>query len=180
MIEDKFIRAAMPPADGNLKKVFYQLDEYKEKCGDFNFNNVIKRWEDLGFTEGVGDEKAKIRLSIAFEQMALYMLYSCDSKSHDKWLETLIFPVIRRLIVSEDLGDKYSTRKIVDAIYDVNVGKLYDKFQFNYSSYLSMDIEAEFTVMLTDAFKKILTGENNTDELYDLLDKEVENKIKDI
>lgn len=179
-MEDKFIKAAMPPANGNLKRVFYQLDEYKEKCGESNFNDVIKRWEDLGFAAEVEDEKAKIRLSIAFEQMALYMLYSCDSKSYDNWLETAIFPAIRRLIVSEDLGDVYSTRKIVDAIYDVNVGKLYDKLQFNYSSYLAMDIEAEFTVMLTDAFKKILTGENNTDELYDLLDKEVENRIKNI
>ena len=113
--------------------------------------------------------------SIAFEQIAALMLFS-HHKFYEDYMEELIFPCIRRIVL--EVGTKYSTRILYDSIYDVKLGKLFDKLLLESKWYYLIDLEAEIIVILSTALIKIMNGDAKITELYDLVKKQLDCELK--
>lgn len=169
----ELLKKTMQNSKPILQNVFSSIDDFKKQYNNTVLDDIVERWSALQFTDGIDDEESKKDLAIAYEQMAAYMLFSYDVNSHDKLLELLIFPTIRKLMINEGLGKKYSSKKVIDAIYGVNLGKLFDRLQFYRPYNEKIDLEAELTVLLTNALKTIILGENENKRLYDLIDEAI-------
>jgi hypothetical protein len=141
------------------------IEEVKKRYDTDELNQIMSKWENLGFLEGLEGED-RVICGIAFEQMSFYMLLSKNREAYDKMLETLIFPVIRMVISKYKLGEKYNTATVVNAIRGVNIGEIHDIILF-LNRITDVDPETEICHLLAEKLSDILNGKIEVSELYD-------------
>ena len=88
--------------------------------------NDINLWERLGFLEGLEGEEKK-ECAICFGEMARYLLSKPDNET-DETFETVVFPIIRRVITGVGRKDgvegirtfigKFYPKEIEDFYYE--------------------------------------------------------------
>lgn len=128
---------------------------------------IMKMWYDLGFTQGLSDEGAII-CSNAFDDMVRYLLhYNEDTKvdmsdfelvlsggyvyyEDDKFFNTTIFPLIRRLY---SRGVVVESKKL-QQLYNKLFPSIWRKYERMLESGANIDAEAEATALLCQVIVK--------------------------
>ena len=128
---------------------------------------IMKMWYDLGFTQGLSDEGAII-CSNAFDDMVRYLLhYNEDTKvdmsdfelvlsggyvyyEDDKFFNTTIFPIIRRLY---SRGVVVESKKL-QQLYNKLFPSIWRKYERMLESGANIDAEAEATALLCQVIVK--------------------------
>lgn len=128
---------------------------------------IMKMWYDLGFTQGLSDEGAII-CSNAFDDMVRYLLhYNEDTKvdmsdfelvlsggyvyyEDDKFFNTTIFPLIRRLY---SRGVVVEPKKL-QQLYNKLFPSIWRKYERMLESGANIDAEAEATALLCQVIVK--------------------------
>lgn len=128
---------------------------------------IMKMWYDLGFTQGLSDEGAII-CSNAFDDIVRYLLhYNEDTKvdmsdfelvlsggyvyyEDDKFFNTTIFPLIRRLY---SRGVVVESKKL-QRLYDKLSPSIWRKYERMLESGANIDAEAEATALLCQVIVK--------------------------
>ena len=128
---------------------------------------IMKMWYDLGFTQGLSDEGAII-CSNAFYDMVRYLLhYNEDTKvdmsdfelvlsggyvyyEDDKFFNTTIFPLIRRLY---SRGVVVESKKL-QQLYNKLFPSIWRKYERMLESGANIDAEAEATALLCQVIVK--------------------------
>ena len=128
---------------------------------------ALKLWYDLGFTRGLSDEGAII-CSNAFDDMVRYLLhYNEDTKvdmsdfelvlncgyvyyEDDKFFNTTIFPLIRRLY---SRGVVVESKKL-QQLYNKLFPSIWRKYERMLESGANIDAEAEATALLCQVIVK--------------------------
>lgn len=137
--------------------------------GELNTSNpvALKLWYDLGFTRGLSDEDAII-CSNAFDAMVRYLLhYNEDTKvdmsdfvlvmsggyvyyEDDKFFNTTIFPIIRRLY---SRGVVIEPKKL-QQLYNKLFSPIWRKYEQMLENGANIDAEAEATALLCQVIVK--------------------------
>jgi hypothetical protein len=158
-------------------RIFDTLEEMKSSdiCRD-KLSRYVERWDKLGFIEGLSGDTRE-RAALAFEQMAILMIFSAYNWATD-FFEVILFSVVRRVI--NNIGDKFNMRTFYYLIRNNRdfIVKLYDDFQWNMITMNGMiDVEAEYTVLLTEVISDLMTSDD--DWTTDDFQNAIKNKIKE-
>lgn len=154
-----------------------EMDYVKKNTDKDVLETIYKRWETLEFTKGMEDGDNEI-CAIAFEQMAVLML-RLKYGFYDKILETIIFPVIRK-VISDVGGEKYSTKKCLDAICEQPFSKLHDKIVLSERYTENLDAEAELCSIMATALCMVMLGEIEPKDYYSAVEKGVNGFINNL
>lgn len=154
-----------------------EMDYVKKNTDKDVLETIYKRWETLQFTKGMKDGDNE-NCAIAFEQMAGLML-RLKYEFYDKILETIIFPVIRKVITDVG-GEKYSTKKCLDAICEQPFSKLHDKIVLSEYCTENLDAEAELCSIMATELCKVMLGEIEPKNYYSAVEKGVNEFINNL
>ena len=128
---------------------------------------IMKMWYDLGFTQGLSDEGAII-CSNAFDDMVRYLLhYNEDTKvdmsdfelvlsggyvyyEDDKFFNTTIFPLIRRLYSRGVVVESKKLQQLHNKLFP----SIWRKYERMLESGANIDAEAEATALLCQVIVK--------------------------
>lgn len=154
-----------------------EMDYVKKNTNKGVLEAIYKRWETLQFTKGMKDGDNE-NCAIAFEQMTGLML-RLKYEFYDKILETIIFPVIRK-VISDIGGEKYSTKKCLDAICEQPFSKLHDKIVLSEYCTENLDAEAELCSIMATELCKVMLGEIEPKDYYSVVEKGVNEFINNL
>lgn len=122
---------------------------------------IYKRWDDLGFTEGLNPELKK-KCAYAFEQLAQYLIYEHASDEEQEYyeetdFETIGFPIIRRTVSMLDESDvEFKFGKFIEYYNFFNVNDILDILKgTGFNGTIDEEAEAVVTVsmMIDEMFK---------------------------
>ena len=82
--------------------------------------DVQKRWESLGFTEGLQEGAIKENIATLYENEAKYLLKEATAADNSGSFETVVFPIIRRVFSKLLANDIVSVQAM-----NLPVGKLF-------------------------------------------------------
>ena len=82
--------------------------------------DVQKRWESLGFTEGLQEGAIKENIATLYENEAKYLLNEATAADNSGSFETVVFPIIRRVFSKLLANDIVSVQAM-----NLRVGKLF-------------------------------------------------------
>jgi hypothetical protein len=100
--------------------------------------DFFKKWEQTGLLEDVVEEQDRLKLALAFEAMAAYILYGNDLIQLMEYrVDCVIFPIVKRM-----LGD--NGYKMIDCkqLYS-HVESEWEKFNIDHKG-MNIDPEVEF------------------------------------
>ncbi len=85
---------------GKLDKKIIDLS-FEDFCnGDSKLvNDIINRWTSIGLLGGLDEQTAK-ECACYYERMAVYLIYEKELSEADEEFETVVFPMIRRVLTS--------------------------------------------------------------------------------
>ena len=111
-----------------------------------NSKTPLERWEDFGFLEGLSKEKKEIAAN-NFEKMAIFLI--------ETNIETIVFPVIRRIIQDDETVININIQKLLSSIYNAH-----EKFKVLTDNDLNSnyDVETEFCL---EVVKEYLNKKGN-------------------
>lgn len=118
---------------------------------------IIDKWNGTGLLEGLGDDKYSIKrknLALCFEGMASKLIKSRSNED----VETMIFPVARRIISKYDL--ELTSKQIKNLVEFIKNDFKY-KYEKDFKSFknqfegnlFNVDIEAEFLFRYCEEFE---------------------------
>ena len=124
------------------------MDLFREEL-DLRIDNSktpLERWEDLGFLEGLSKEKKEIAAN-NFEKMAIFLI--------ETNIETIVFPIIRRIIQDDETVIDINIQKLLSSFYNAH-----EKFKTLTDNDLNSnsDIETEFCL---EVVKEYLNKKGN-------------------
>ena len=82
--------------------------------------DVQKRWDSLGFTEGLPEGSIKENIATLYENEAKYLLKEATASDNSGSFETVVFPIIRRVFSKLLANDIVSVQAM-----NLPVGKLF-------------------------------------------------------
>ena len=82
--------------------------------------DVQKRWDSLGFTEGLPEGSIKENIATLYENEAKYLLKEATASDNSGSFETVVFPIIRRVFSKLLANDIVSVQAM-----NLSVGKLF-------------------------------------------------------
>ena len=111
-----------------------------------NSKTPLERWEDLGFLEGLSKEKKEIAVN-NFEKMAIFLI--------ETNIETIVFPVIRKIIQDDETVININIQKLLSSIYNAH-----EKFKAltDHDLNSNYDVETEFCL---EVVKEYLNKKGN-------------------
>ena len=118
--------------NGNIviKPEFYKTDYSDAIVSDDikpHLETIYKRWDDLGFTEGLSPELKK-KSAYAFEQLAQYLIHDKAGEDEKEYYEDTNFELIGFPII----------RRVIDRIGESNIEFKFDKF-IEYYNFFDVD-----------------------------------------
>ena len=134
-------------------KTFIQNSNLENKSIDeMDVDVVVKRWSDLGFLEGLSDER-KRDCALKMEELAIYLLEGREETNGQ--FDTISFPILRRIIDSDDKDKhdramKTSPKELCTALQNYwreNEPKLKKEAEGR-----NVDVEAEICAGFADSF----------------------------
>lgn len=162
--------------DKNL--CLYEFDNFKNSTkGQEMIKKYVNRWEEIGVLYDL-DDNMKERLAVAFEQLATFLIYGDRNeimqimKETDGILETLLFPMLRRVMHSntdshQAVDEKnFSFRKFIKALKEIDLDKIYSNEKNKSNYYGDIEVEANTVAIATDAVVYYLNTENADIENY--------------
>jgi hypothetical protein len=152
--------------NGNIavKPEFFKTD-YSEAINSEgikpHLEAIYKRWDDLGFTEGLNPELKK-KCAYAFEQLAQYLIYEAASDEEKEYyedtnFETIGFPIIRRtVVIIDEKGIEFKFNKFIEYYNFFNVNEILDMLKgtgFNGSIDEEAEAVATVSMMIENMFE---------------------------
>lgn len=107
-------------------------------------SELIEFWNDLGFLDGVEEEK-KERLSREYQKAADFLMENGDKINEN--LEVMFFPIIRRIVSSTDRFTEIDIYKVIDLF--PNCQKRAEKICATDSH---IDKEAEICLLISEEY----------------------------
>lgn len=107
-------------------------------------SELIEFWNDLGFLDGVEEEK-KERLSREYQKAADFLMENGDKINEN--LEFMLFPIIRRIVSLTDIFTEIDINKIIDLF--PNCQKRAEKICATDSH---IDKEAEICLLISEEY----------------------------
>lgn len=160
--------------DKNL--CLYEFDNFKNSIkGQAMINKYVNRWEEV--LNGLDDDM-KERVAVAFEQLATFLVYGDRNeikqvmREPDEVLETLLFPILRRVMHSDTDTyqsvdkKKFSFKKFIKALKEIDLDKIYSIEKNKPYYYGDIEVEANTAAIATDAVIFYLNNENVDMENY--------------
>jgi len=132
-------------------------------------NEAINRWEQLGFLALIDDDIVKEKMAVAFDNMALDLLYENERvvKIQKRYnfncapdngcdmicsFDVIVFPILRRVISKVD---NFNYDKFLDYLEKLSFLAInYDGYEIE-----ECDIEAEFCALLSTAIVEMFKNE---------------------
>ena len=90
-----------------------------EKIND----KIIKIWDDTGLLYGLNDIEKKLICILSFENMRYCIMQKqviLDDSEYAERLATIIFPVIRRLLINCNYTKEFSIQECIDIFNTLN------------------------------------------------------------
>ena len=136
-----------------MNTLIQNMDLKNKSIEEMDVDVVLERWNDLGFLEGLTDER-KRDCALKMEELALYFMVEGTDVSNGH-LQTISFPILRRIIDSDDKDKndramKTSPKELCTAIQNYwreNEPKLKKETEGK-----NVDIEAEICAGFADSF----------------------------
>lgn len=145
---------------------YEQLSEWE--VGKAVLKDIVNRWEQIGFLDGIEDEKKKEMIAVAFDNMAYDLVtenervikiekrydFNCapyDETDNFAQFNVIVFPIIRRVIMKTD---NFTYDKFLRALEKLSFLAInYDGYEYN------CDFEAEYCSVISGAIEEMLNNE---------------------
>ena len=138
--------------------------------------NVIKYWEASGFLYGINDETIKEKTALVLEDAANILIKVGNHNPYSGRFDTIIFPIIRRVMGSIDKGeygylikDNYEEMKpgLIDLVTaDFIIKKSYKLYESSleffgkiYNDEKVIDVEAEVAAFISETVSQMYLRE---------------------
>lgn len=126
---------------------------------------IIGKWEELGFLYNIEQPFMKRRLALSYEHIAHMILTMEEFYSYDRRLDTVIFPITRRVITKIFELGKENGEGMVFLLKDEQILKrasaIFSDAVSIYNKHFSksdIDIEAEATAWVSDMIAQEYVG----------------------
>ena len=119
-------------------------------------NEYIKFWNDFGFLEGLNDEMKKI-MAEGFQKLAVYIINNEDKKYSIEKIETISFPIFRR--VQQEINKPIEIDTFMNVLNENNqnaIDVVDNLLKKHNKTRKDCDFEAEWCAAISDIIIEIM------------------------